>query len=59
MEKMSFSGACHKFFGRKPGQNLTEFQQEMRTCTQQDREELAVMFKSVGFELTRNADGTL
>ena len=39
----SFVKACQNFFGRKPGQTLGEFAQEIKQLTQADRDELSVL----------------
>ena len=51
MENMGFTAACLKFFGKKQGQTNTEFMVEMRQLTDQDKDELAEMFKTVGYNI--------
>ena len=48
---VSFTAACNNYFGRKPGQSLMEFQQELKALTQEDREYLKREFKKVGVEV--------
>ena len=52
MENIGFSAACLKFFGKKPNQSNTEFMVEMRQLTDDDKHELAEMFKTVGINIT-------
>lgn len=39
--EVSFAKACADFFGKKPGQKLQDFAQELRALTPEDREEMA------------------
>jgi len=52
METMSFIKACSTFFGRREGQSLAEFGQEIKALTEQDRKDLIEMFPSVGITIT-------
>lgn len=52
MEKIGFSAACLKYFGKKKDQSNVEFMQEMRELNEQDRIELKDMLKTVGFDCT-------
>jgi hypothetical protein len=52
MEKHSFVAACNKYFGRKEGQNLTEFQAELKALSIEDREYFKREFLKVGIEVT-------
>ena len=51
VKKESFVLACSHFFGKKPGQTLKEFNDELKDLTPVDRIELISLFKSVGFEI--------
>lgn len=53
MEKMTFVAACNKFFGRKEGQNLTQFQEELKALTPADREYFIKLFPTVGIEIVQ------
>ncbi len=37
MEKMTFTTAMNKFFGKKDGQTMSEFSQELKALTMDDR----------------------
>ena len=50
MEDMPFVVACKKFFGMHPGQTLPEFTHEIKALTEQDREDLRLMFLTVGIK---------
>lgn len=52
MKQMSFMAACKDYFGMRQGQTLSEFLAEVKALTMADREELKVLFKSVGYEIT-------
>jgi hypothetical protein len=43
MATVSFIIACKRFFGLKPGQGLTDFNQEVKALTPKDRGELSEM----------------
>lgn len=51
MERMTFVAACNKYFGRKEGQNLTQFQEELKTLSLADREYFKALFPTVGIEI--------
>lgn len=51
MEKLSFTTACLKYFGKKPNQTNTEFMQEMRQLTEEDKAYLTALFPSVGIQI--------
>ena len=51
MIQQTLTVACAKFFGKKPGQALSSFSDEMKALTQKDRNELAEMFKSIDVEV--------
>lgn len=38
---LSFTQAAYNFFGRKPGQSVGQFAQELKTLTEADRIEMA------------------
>jgi hypothetical protein len=57
LEKISFPGACVKFFGKNRGgipQDLKGFNEELKALTTEDRAEFIQMFRNVGFEITTN-----
>ena len=51
MEQMTFVSACNKYFGRKEGQNLTEFQAELKELGPEDRAYFAREFRKIGIEI--------
>lgn len=51
MQTTTFVMACNKFFGRKEGQTLQDFNQELKALTPKDRADLTEMFKTVGYEI--------
>lgn len=55
LKKMSFVMACNSHFGRKPGQTLQEFNQELKALTPKDREDLTAMFRELGIDATMGA----
>lgn len=48
---VSFTKACHDFFGRKPDQTLGEFQAELKALTPEDREYFKREFAKIGVEI--------
>jgi len=48
-KEMSFVAACKDYFGYKPGQTLGEFMNEVRACTEADKEDLKKEFLKVGY----------
>lgn len=46
MEKLSFSQAAMKFFGKKEGQSLGDFMKECKALTDKDRNELAPLLSA-------------
>jgi len=52
MKVMSFTAACKDFFGYKPGQTLSEFMNEVRALTPEDKAYFTKLFPSVGYEIT-------
>lgn len=50
MEK-TFVRAVNEFFGRKPGQNLTEFQAEIKALSVEDREYFVREFAKIGIKI--------
>lgn len=46
----SFTAACKEFFGYKPGQTLTEFGQELKALTHQDKLDIAAGLRQVGVD---------
>ena len=51
MEKIGFTAACLKYFGKKPNQSNTEFMVEMRQLNDKDKADLTEMFKDVGYDI--------
>lgn len=51
MENVTFVQAIHKFFGRKEGQSVGEFSQEIKALPAKDRADLKAMFPSVGYTI--------
>lgn len=52
-ETVTFMAACRRFFGMKPGQTLTQFAEEVRGLTEEDRKELApLMSEALGVTVT-------
>jgi hypothetical protein len=51
MQQMTFTAACNNYFGRKPGQNLGEFQQELKALNTEDREYFKREFAKIGIEI--------
>ena len=48
---ISFTKAIVDYFGKKPGQTLPEFQQELKALTPEDRAYFIREFKKVGIEV--------
>lgn len=48
---VSFTKACVEYFGKKPGQTLPEFQQELKALTNADRDYFRVEFAKIGIEV--------
>jgi len=48
IERLSFTAACLKYFGRKQGQSNTEFINELRALDEKDREYFKALFRTVG-----------
>ena len=52
MEKVKFTVACKKYFGKKDGQTLLGFAQEIRLLTPEDKTELIpLLSKELGQEV--------
>lgn len=54
MIECQFATACMKYFGMRPGQNLTQFQAELRELTEKDRADFIAWFPSVGYKIIIN-----
>lgn len=52
MQEMTMALALKTFFGFKPGQSMTEFMQELKELTQEDREYFKREFVKVGIAIT-------
>lgn len=48
MHHKSFASAINSFFGRKPGQSLSEFQAELKALTNNDRQDIINGLAAVG-----------
>lgn len=51
MEQMKFLPACLKYFGKKEGQSNSDFMQEVRDLTPEDRAYFKALFPSVGIQI--------
>jgi hypothetical protein len=51
MRTMTFTAAMNETFGRKPGQTLGEFQQELKALGPEDREYFKREFLKVGIQV--------
>jgi len=49
----SFIQACREFFGILPGEPLQQFAAEVKALTPEDKQELIMLFRSVGFDATK------
>lgn len=52
MKKTTFPAACRAFFGVRAGDGLKEFAAELKALTLADRQELVILFKNVGYDVT-------
>ena len=52
MIQSSFTKACKEYFGYKPGQNLTDFMNEIKALTPEDRKFIKREFLKIGYEIT-------
>ena len=52
MEQKTFAAACNSFFGRHPGQNLSQFQAELKELDDADRAYFKREFAKIGIEIT-------
>ena len=48
MAEKTFTAACREFFGLKPNQKLTEFGQEIKALSYEDKLEIAKGLREVG-----------
>jgi hypothetical protein len=53
MKHCSFIQACREFFGLKDGQTLKEFVDEIRQLSVDDKAELILLFRNVGYDATK------
>lgn len=51
MIQMSFTAACNKFFGLKPGQTISDFAKELKALDEKDREWFKREFVKIGVEI--------
>jgi len=54
LEVTTFAGACKKFFGLKEGETLAEFVGELKALTAEDKEEMKVLFLTVGYDCSKS-----
>lgn len=52
MKTMSFVLACKDYFGFKAGQTMTEFMNEIKALTTEDRDYFTREFAKVGYQIT-------
>jgi hypothetical protein len=50
-QRMAFTSACLKYFGKKEGQSNTDFMQEVRALSEKDRADLTALFPTVGITI--------
>ncbi len=48
---ITFTKACHDYFGRKPDQSLGEFQQELKALDDENRAYFKREFLKIGIEI--------
>lgn len=53
MKQMTFVKACHVCFGRKLGQSLKDFGDELKALSPKDRDDLTREFLAVGIEIVK------
>lgn len=51
MEKVTLTQAFNKFFGKKEGQTMSEFSNEIKAAVAADRDGWVKMFATVGYEI--------
>lgn len=51
MQKFAFMAACRHYFGLKPQQTLSEFAQEVKALSDEDRAWFKREFVKVGYEV--------
>ena len=54
MTKCTMTQAMMKFFGKKDGQTMSEFSNEIKAAVAADRAGWVAMFATVGFEIVDN-----
>jgi DNA topoisomerase IB len=52
MTEKTFIKACMDHFGKRPGQTLMQFRDELNELTDQDRKDLIEYFKDIGVKVT-------
>ena len=52
MDKVSYITAFNKFFGKKEGQSMSEFSQEIKAAWNTDQKGWTEMFATVGYDTT-------
>jgi len=53
---MTFTVACKKFFGTKFNQTLSQFLEEIRKITPEDRKELTELMRKNGIEIEESGE---
>ena len=48
---ISLLALCRKFFGFKPGQSLTEFGEEFKAMSPEDKADLKKSFEAMGYTI--------
>lgn len=52
MQKIKFAVACYRFFGRKSGQTMVDFNTEVKALTDTDKAEIAPLLSvALGVEV--------
>lgn len=51
MQQMTFTKAINEFFGKKPGQSISEFMLEIKALTPEDRDYFKREFAKIGYEI--------
>lgn len=52
---MTYMNACADFFGRRPGQTLMQFRDELKGLTDKDRMEIREGLEQMGYAITTPA----
>jgi hypothetical protein len=52
VKTMTFMQACGDYFGKKVGQTLAQFRDELKALTEKDREDLIAGLEQNGYKIT-------